>query len=265
MKTVDFHQHLWPEPFVELLARRDRPPRLRGSVLELAGERRERDRPASARPRRSARVTRSLGARCRRGVAAADSGARCAARGRGRRARRSLRGRDSRARSRFAGKARSACSGRGSRRIRRRVHRRAGARRPRPARPEARRAHAAQCRFSSSIRARQAAPAGAPAWWPAVVEYTAQMQAAYAIWLADGAERWPSLRVVFAILAGGAPFPARAPAVEGCIRARDVFTTTSSSRRRRMDVARSSSASPPSASARCSSGAIRRSSIPSRR
>jgi predicted TIM-barrel fold metal-dependent hydrolase len=45
----------------------------------------------------------------------------------------------------------------------------------------------------------------APAWWPAVVGYTAQMQAAYAAWLAMGVDRWPNLRVVFAILAGGAP------------------------------------------------------------
>jgi len=46
---------------------------------------------------------------------------------------------------------------------------------------------------------------GRPDWWPAVVGYTAQMQAAYAAWLADGAVRWPRLRVLFAILAGGAP------------------------------------------------------------
>jgi len=51
----------------------------------------------------------------------------------------------------------------------------------------------------------EAAPAGAPNWWPAVVGYTAQMQAAYAAWLALNADRWPELRVVFAILAGGAP------------------------------------------------------------
>jgi 6-methylsalicylate decarboxylase len=48
-------------------------------------------------------------------------------------------------------------------------------------------------------------PAGAPDWWAAVVDYTAQMQAAYASWFAAGAERWPDLDVVFAILAGGAP------------------------------------------------------------
>ena len=32
------------------------------------------------------------------------------------------------------------------------------------------------------------------------------MQRAYLSWLADGRERFPSLRIVFAILAGGGPF-----------------------------------------------------------
>jgi 6-methylsalicylate decarboxylase len=45
-----------------------------------------------------------------------------------------------------------------------------------------------------------------PGWWGEVVDYTAQMQRAYATWLAEGAERWPELSVVFAILAGGGPF-----------------------------------------------------------
>jgi predicted TIM-barrel fold metal-dependent hydrolase len=49
------------------------------------------------------------------------------------------------------------------------------------------------------------APPGAPEWWPAVVDYTTQMQAAYAAWIASYADRWPDLPVVFAILAGGAP------------------------------------------------------------
>jgi hypothetical protein len=49
-------------------------------------------------------------------------------------------------------------------------------------------------------------PAGAPAWWAAVTDYTAQMQAAYFSWISSGAERHPDLPVVFAILAGGAPF-----------------------------------------------------------
>lgn len=51
-----------------------------------------------------------------------------------------------------------------------------------------------------------AGPAGAPDWWPAVIDYTTQMQAAYMAWIALNADRWPDLRVVFAILAGGAPF-----------------------------------------------------------
>jgi hypothetical protein len=51
-----------------------------------------------------------------------------------------------------------------------------------------------------------APPDDAPGWWTAVVDYTAQMQAAYAAWLADGATRHARLPVVFAILAGGAPF-----------------------------------------------------------
>jgi predicted TIM-barrel fold metal-dependent hydrolase len=49
-------------------------------------------------------------------------------------------------------------------------------------------------------------PAGAPDWWAPGIDYTAQMQAAYGAWLAHGVERWPQLPVVFAILAGGAPF-----------------------------------------------------------
>lgn len=48
--------------------------------------------------------------------------------------------------------------------------------------------------------------ADTPDWWTAVVDYTTQMQAAYAAWIALSADRWPDLRVVFAILAGGAPF-----------------------------------------------------------
>lgn len=44
-----------------------------------------------------------------------------------------------------------------------------------------------------------------PPWWPAVVDYTAQMQAAYAAWLARRAGGKQRPRVIFAILAGGAP------------------------------------------------------------
>lgn len=51
-----------------------------------------------------------------------------------------------------------------------------------------------------------APPVGAPVWWPALVDYTSQMQRAYLAWLARGQERWPDVAVVFAILAGGGPF-----------------------------------------------------------
>jgi predicted TIM-barrel fold metal-dependent hydrolase len=45
-----------------------------------------------------------------------------------------------------------------------------------------------------------------PSWWAWALGYTAQMQAAYLSWLGSGRDRWPTLKVVFAILAGGAPF-----------------------------------------------------------
>ena len=50
------------------------------------------------------------------------------------------------------------------------------------------------------------AAAGAPHWWAAVAEYTAEMQAAYLAWIERGTPRWPALRVVFSLLAGGAAF-----------------------------------------------------------
>jgi 6-methylsalicylate decarboxylase len=45
-----------------------------------------------------------------------------------------------------------------------------------------------------------------PAWWDWVTGYPARMQEAYLVWLALGRERWPNLRVLFAMLAGGGPF-----------------------------------------------------------
>ena len=49
-------------------------------------------------------------------------------------------------------------------------------------------------------------PPGRPDWWGWATGYTAQMQQAYFAWLAGGRERLPAIRVVFSILAGGAPF-----------------------------------------------------------
>jgi len=47
---------------------------------------------------------------------------------------------------------------------------------------------------------------GLPAWWDWVTGYPARMQEAYLGWLGFGRRRWPSLQVVFAMLAGGGPF-----------------------------------------------------------
>jgi predicted TIM-barrel fold metal-dependent hydrolase len=51
-----------------------------------------------------------------------------------------------------------------------------------------------------------AQPHGRPDWWSWTAGYTGQMQRAYLAWLAGGRDRLPSVRIVFAILAGGAPF-----------------------------------------------------------
>jgi 6-methylsalicylate decarboxylase len=58
-------------------------------------------------------------------------------------------------------------------------------------------------------------PAGAPSWWAPVVDYTAQMQAAFWAWLADGASVYPGLPVIFSFLAGGAPFQLERLAARG--------------------------------------------------
>jgi hypothetical protein len=52
----------------------------------------------------------------------------------------------------------------------------------------------------------RAAGPSRPPWWDWVTGYPARMQEAYLSWLAFGRERWPALRVLFAMLAGGGPF-----------------------------------------------------------
>jgi len=46
---------------------------------------------------------------------------------------------------------------------------------------------------------------GAPGWWPAMTRYVADMNAAWHAFVAFGRPQHPRLRVVFAMLAGGAP------------------------------------------------------------
>jgi hypothetical protein len=82
--------------------------------------------------------------------------------------------------------------------------------------------------------------AHAPSWWAAVNDYTAQMQAAYLSWLADGQSRWPSVRVLFAFLAGGGPFQLERLASRGIeVRSAlhpNVFFETSSYGRRAIEL-----------------------------
>ena len=47
---------------------------------------------------------------------------------------------------------------------------------------------------------------GWPPWWEWVTGYPARMQSAYLAWLAVGRDRWPTLKVLFAMLGGGGPF-----------------------------------------------------------
>lgn len=239
MPTVDIHQHLWPEPFVEALARRKRPPRLLGSVLELAGERESvidlRAHDLGARlalldrceidvavvslpptlginglPEDEAAALVDAYERGILEVAAASEG-RLVPLAAGAK----LEG--------FAG----ACVGAAELADLDRLEPRLDALERRGA-------------FLFVHPGEAHAPDGAPAWWPAVVEYTAQMQAAYAMWLAHGAERWPGLKIVFAILAGGGPFQLERMASRG-LSARDlrhdnVFFETASYGRRALEL-----------------------------
>lgn len=81
---------------------------------------------------------------------------------------------------------------------------------------------------------------GAPAWWHALVDYTAQMQRAYFAWLARGQSRWPDVNIVFAILAGGAPIQLERLASRGVdvrsVLYPNIFFDTSSYGRRALEV-----------------------------
>jgi hypothetical protein len=57
--------------------------------------------------------------------------------------------------------------------------------------------------------------AGRPPWWEWVTRYPARMQEAYLSWLSSGRARWPRLRVLFAMLAGGGPFQLERLSLQG--------------------------------------------------
>jgi hypothetical protein len=54
-----------------------------------------------------------------------------------------------------------------------------------------------------------------PSWWPALTDYVAQMQAAWFAFLHGGRRAHPRLRVLFAMLAGGAPLQLERYAARG--------------------------------------------------
>jgi len=60
-----------------------------------------------------------------------------------------------------------------------------------------------------------AATLGDPLWWPALTDYVAQMHAAWLTFMSWGRREHPTLRVVFAMLAGGAPLQSERLATRG--------------------------------------------------
>jgi len=61
----------------------------------------------------------------------------------------------------------------------------------------------------------EGAAASLPSWWPALTDYVAQMQAAWFAFLHAGRRQHPRLRVLFAMLAGGAPLQLERLAARG--------------------------------------------------
>lgn len=195
MPRFDVHQHLWPEQLIEALRRRSEVPRLRGNVLELAEGSFDTDLVAhdldnrldlldryeidmaviSLQPTVACEQQPDLAVAYHEGIAEVVEAA------------------DGRLVALACGERREGFVG---------------------ACVSARRVVAGIAELAADLAAAgqilfvhpgysAPPPNGAPPWWAAVVDYTAQMQAAYASWLANGD---PELPVVFAILAGGGPF-----------------------------------------------------------
>ena len=198
MPSFDVHQHLWPEELIAALANRREMPRIRGSMLELAEGRFEIDLDAHRLDRRLEQLDRdgvdvaivslppTMGWESARELAVAfhEGIERLAGESRGR------------LRAFACGECRPGYAG---------------------ACVSGRRLIAGVAGLASELAdAGQAlfihpgppepVPTDAPPWWTAVVDYTAQMQAAFAWWINQGPEAAPGVPVVFAILGGGAPF-----------------------------------------------------------
>jgi hypothetical protein len=82
---------------------------------------------------------------------------------------------------------------------------------------------------------------GVPGWWPAMTRYVADMNAAWHAFVAFGRASHPHLRVVFAMLAGGAPlhaerFAARGGPAGAALADQRIFYDTSSYGARTIDA-----------------------------
>jgi predicted TIM-barrel fold metal-dependent hydrolase len=216
VSCVDVHQHLWPPTLVDALRARRRPPRLRGWTLELAGEPpfevdpREHDVQLRARQNAADGIDLALislssplgiellgGPEGEELLGAWREGAPALAPSFGAWAAASVVEGDPVALERdlaagFVGLQMPACA----------LLDESGYRRATPLLEVLERL--GRPLFIHPGPA-EAATRWRPAWWAAVVDYVAQMHAAWFAWLAHGRERHPQLRVVFAILAGLAP------------------------------------------------------------
>ena len=215
MTSTDIHQHLWPPSFFSALSARSQPPRLRGRALELAGapaweldveshdldtrlalmDRLELDRAVvSLQP--TLGIDQLPADEALELIETWESGILELADASG-------------------GRIVPLAAGEPAARLRRPLRLRCRAARPRRTRTSARRARRRAAGFLFVHPGAAVTPPGAPSWWTAIVDYTAEMQAAYIAWLAAGAARWPELDVVFAILAGGAPIQLERMAARG--------------------------------------------------
>jgi hypothetical protein len=215
--AIDVHQHLWPAPLIEALRARRRPPRLAGWTLELAGEPDfevdscHHDPLARARANAEEGIGRALislssplgiellpAAEADELLCAWREGALALIRAGvfGAWAAASVRAPDPLALERdlqagFAGLQLPACA----------LLDAADFERAAPLLSALERSGRPLFIHPGPARAAR----GQPPWWAPVVEYVAQMHAAWFAWRAHGASRYPRLRVLFAILAGLAP------------------------------------------------------------
>ncbi|HLI58151.1 MAG TPA: hypothetical protein VKV21_00660 [Solirubrobacteraceae bacterium] len=266
---IDVHQHVWPEPFIDALRARTAPPRLRGWTLELAGEPAYEVDPADHELAARAGLARAdglervlvslsspLGIESLPGAEGAElldawhAGARTLPEPFAAWASASLDVVDPAALGQrldegFVGlqlPATALADADGYERVAPLLTLLEGRERPLFVHPGPARAPAtapvAVGVPPAGARTRGAADS-VPSWWPAVVDYAAQMHAAWFAFRAYGRIAHPRLRVCFAMLAGLAPlhgerFAARAG--ERTVVDPDVFLETSSYGPRAIDA-----------------------------